>query len=66
MAISLKAARVNAGLTQKDVAESVGVNVSTVSFWETGKTTPKLDVFFELCKLYALTPNDIFLPTKSS
>ena len=66
MAISLKAARVNAGLSQQDAALALGVAVSTLSFWETGRTSPKLADFFEMCRLYGVTPNDIFLPQKSN
>lgn len=34
MRISVKAARINSGLTQKDVAERLGVAVSTYGAWE--------------------------------
>lgn len=52
MNITLKAARVNAGLDQSDVARKLGVNIATVSSWETGKTRPSLENFRKLCKLY--------------
>ena len=35
--ITLKAARVNAGLTQTDVAKAIGKSKSTVLKWEKGK-----------------------------
>lgn len=38
--ISLKAARVNAGLTQEEAAKMIGVYSGTVSNWEKGKTFP--------------------------
>lgn len=50
--ITLKAARINAGLKQTDVANHLGVNVATVSSWETGKNTPSLKNFYKLCELY--------------
>jgi len=34
-------AREKVGLTQKEVAEKLGVDQSAVSFWETGKTHPR-------------------------
>lgn len=52
MKITLKAARVNAGLDQSEVAKKLGVNIATVSSWETGKTNPSLENFRKLCELY--------------
>lgn len=52
MKITLRAARVNAGLTQAEVALALGVNIATVSSWETGKTKPSLENFRKLCALY--------------
>ena len=52
MKITLKAARVNAGLDQSVVAKKLGVNIATVSSWETGKTNPSLENFRKLCELY--------------
>lgn len=52
MKITLRAARVNAGLDQADVARELGVNIATVSSWETGKTQPSLENFHKLCQLY--------------
>ena len=50
--ISLAAARVNAGLTQKEAAEKLDVSIGTVQNWESGKTAPTVDKFIELCRLY--------------
>ena len=52
MKITLRAARVNAGLDQADVARELGVNIATVSSWETGKTKPSLENFKKMCNLY--------------
>lgn len=61
--ITLKAARVNAGLRQKEVAEILGVSNKTLSSWESGETFPRADQVAKLCSLYRLTYNDInFLP----
>lgn len=40
--ISLTAARVNANLTQKELANRCGVSESTVIAWETGRRFPNL------------------------
>ena len=40
--ISLAAARVNAELTQKELAEKCGVSESTIINWENGKCLPNV------------------------
>ena len=52
--ISLAAARVNAGLTQKDVAKAMGVSKNTIVSIENGKRMPKaaeLSFFSEIYKM---------------
>ena len=66
MQISLKAARVNAELKQKQVAERIAVDVSTVVSWENGKTSPKAIQLEQLCSLYGISVDSIFLRQKSS
>ena len=67
MQISLKAARVNAELTQKEAAKRLGVDVSTVVSWETGKTSPKVAQIQRLCEIYGVDSVDsLFLHRKSS
>lgn len=66
MAWTIKAARVNAGLTQKDVAKALGVSETTVIKWEKGTSVPLADKFVEMCKLYNVSMDDVFLSTKSS
>lgn len=39
--ISLRAARVNAGLRQSDVERKLGYSRSTLTRWETGKCIPR-------------------------
>lgn len=38
----LIAARLAAGLTQDDLADRMGVNQSSISFWETGRSSPDM------------------------
>ena len=52
VSFSLRAARVNAGLTQEQVAHRLGRNIMTVSSWESGKTNPKWSDLKKLSKLY--------------
>ena len=65
--ISLAAARVNAGLTQEDVARELRVSKQTVVDWEKGKSEPKITQGRKLSSLYNM-PLDyiIFLPSKSN
>lgn len=52
MKITLKAARVNAGMTQTEVGAKLGCARSTITSWEQGKTSPRADVLVRLCRLY--------------
>ncbi len=62
--VSLEAARINAGLSQKEAAKQVGVNVGTLSNWENGKTAPDIDKFRKLCAVYGCPADLIFLGRK--
>ena len=60
---SLKAARVNARLTQKAAAKAIGVSNKTLSSWENGCTAPTADVIPVICNLYGVTYDQLnFLP----
>lgn len=60
MQITMKAARVNAKLTQKEVAEKLGVSRVTIIHWEKGTTFPKSNQKKILSKLYNLSEADFF------
>lgn len=64
--ISLAAARVNAGLTQEEVARRIHVGKQTIVAWENGNSEPKLSQARELSKLYKMPLDYIFLPMKSN
>lgn len=57
--ISLKAARINANLTRKNVVESLGISVPTLQNWELGKTFPKQPMIEKLCELYGMSYDEI-------
>ena len=64
--ITLKAARVNAGLSQKEAAKRLVVSNKTLHSWECGKTFPAADMIDALCDLYGISyDNIIFLPNNS-
>lgn len=53
--MTLAAARVNAGYSQKYVAEYLDVAPSTVRNWEKGETFPKQPMIEKLCTLYGVS-----------
>ena len=57
--ISLAAARINAQLTQEDIAKKLGVGKQTIVNWEKGKTQPKISQAEEMCKYYNISYNNI-------
>lgn len=58
--ISLRAARVNAGLTQEQAAKELGVSRSTLKNWESGKSYPKQPAINAICELYKVQYDVIF------
>lgn len=59
MKITLKAARVNAGYTQRQVAQKLKVSKDTVSNWERGKSFPDVLILQEIENLYGVSYKDI-------
>ena len=60
---TLKGARANAGLTQKEAARELNISNKTLSSWERGTSVPNLRQVNALCKLYGRTIDEInFLP----
>ena len=51
MRISLKAARINAGLKQTDMATALNVDRKTIGSWESGKSMPTADKVEPICAL---------------
>lgn len=64
LVISLAAARVNAGMTQLDVAREMSLNKQTIVNWEKGRVTPKPAQVEMMCRLYGIDVDNIFLPNK--
>lgn len=57
--MTMRAARVNVGLSQKDAAKGLKVSNKTLSRWESGKSFPKADKILDICDLYNVQYNDI-------
>jgi len=64
--ISLAAARVNANLTQGEMAEKLGVSRQAYHAWETGKAKMRTAYFIAFCQLTGFSTDDIFLPDVST
>ena len=68
MAMTLRAARVNAGLTQKEAVEEFNnrsgksLSCTTLISWEKNKTFPTVPQFKVLCSIYGMEMSDIFVP----
>ena len=59
MAITLKAARINVKLTQREAAERLGISPDTLIKYEAGETFPTVPMIQKIESLYGLTYNDI-------
>ncbi len=57
--ITLKAARVNVGLSQKEAAKLLNVSNKTLGNWENGASYPKANKVKELCSLYNVRYDDL-------
>jgi len=63
MAITLKAARVNKNLTQKEAAKLIGISEPSLANYEAGKTFPSVPVIKRIEAVYGVAYADIiFLP----
>lgn len=68
MSMTLKAARVNAGLTQREAValyndkHGTRLAVTTLLKWERNQTFPTVPQFKALCELYGVEMGDISVP----
>ncbi len=63
--ISLKAARVNADLTQNEAAKKINVGTSTISSWEKGVSQPKIEQAQRISEIYNVPLDCISFSKKS-
>ena len=67
MPITLRAARVNKGLTQMEAGKLLGVSLYTVQNWEAGKTFPDAMQILKIQDAYDVKYDDlIFLPDSNA
>lgn len=60
--ITIRAARVNAGLTQDQMAERLGVSLTTLNAWERGRKSIRPAYLYAICQITGFEPGDIFFP----
>lgn len=63
--IRLAAVRVNAGMTQEEWSEKLGVTKQTVCNWESGKTCPNLTQVKTMSNLSGVPIDFIFVEKES-
>jgi DNA-binding XRE family transcriptional regulator len=59
MAISIKAARVNAGLTQEEVAKALNKSKNTIVSYEAYTSSPDITLAIAMAKLFDMDLGDI-------
>lgn len=57
--MGIKKARLQANITQQQLAEAIGVNQSSVALWETGQTLPRADKLLDIAKLLNCTIEEL-------
>jgi len=62
----LRQARLNAGMTQEELAAKVRLTREYVSLLERGKRTPTIHVFVRLTRALGLSPADMIVQVEKS
>lgn len=64
--LTMKAIRINANLTQQELADAMGVSRSSVIAWETGKTKISTVCLMAFCYVTNTHIDDVYLPYEST
>lgn len=56
---TLRRLREDAGMTQEDVANALGITGAAVALWESGKNRPRLDKLNQLARLLGVDASDL-------
>ena len=51
--------RDRSNLTQQQVSDLIGINRTTYTYYETGKTEPSIDTLYKLIKIFGITYDDL-------
>lgn len=60
--MAFREARLNAGLSVREVMAATGVSDAAVYQWETGVTAPRAAMLVKLANLYGVTVDDLLRP----
>lgn len=52
--------REDAGFSQRELAQQLGITPSRISNWEQGANCPTIDILFEVCRALHVSINDIY------
>ncbi len=62
----IRNARKSLNLTQRQLADCLGVSNTTISNWEKGLSRPDADLIQKLCQVLHLQPNDFYGTTETT
>jgi putative transcriptional regulator len=57
--VSIRALRIDRGMTQAELAKALNVTKKTVGSWEQGKTCPRLDKIEAICEVLGASYDSI-------
>lgn len=63
---AIKAARIEKGLTQMDLAEEIGVSLRTITDLETYRANPQFDTLYQIIRYLNLPVTEFFYPEKKN
>ena len=63
LAANLRHHRKNAGLTQIELADKLGVSIATLRRWESGETAPTGTRIIEIANMLHISPDEIITDT---
>lgn len=64
MSLTLKAARVNLGLSRKEAAAQIGISPETLGNYERGQSYPAIPVLKSIERVYGVAYNDLIFCSK--
>lgn len=54
------------GISQTELARRLGVDGSTISYWESGEKAPRVDSLGDVAKVLGITTAELFLPVPNT
>lgn len=63
---NLRKQRTRLGLTQQQVAEKLNIDRSTYSYYELGRTSPSVEMLYELILLFGVSADELLKKDESA